>query len=705
MLNIVLFIISFLLVISSSYLFTSILRSKKIENTIIYFILIAISQVIISIESLSLLKQINIPGLLVINLLIFITSFLLRLKNSSGYADINIFKVIREAKIFQSLRQDKILKVLFVFFCFSSLISLFFALFVPSNSWDSMAYHLARIGFWLQNHSLAHFETISMRQTVFPINSEIMILWPMIFLKRDYLAVMNEYLAYWGCLFVLFSFLKYLKFSTKRILWAIFILASLPALIIESSSTQTNLIIGFLLFCSFYLFVYGTREKDKTAIIFSAISYAIALGTKNTAFFFIPVFGIVYLLISIKESGKVFYKPLLIFLLAIIPAFIILSSYNYILNFIDFGSPFGPAPFVYRHTGSYGIKSFIVNLIKYFIFFIDFSGMDGAKNLSPIIMNAKESLFHILGLNTNYGLAFKDLQRINTFILEGYSTFGILGFLLILPLSFKYCTNLFNFRKDKLFYSSIAGIIIIGFIISISATMGFSFYNSRYFLTPIVLGAPVFIFSYSRKKTVFKFLVACIVVFNYLFFPTLNRAKPLPQIVNLLIKDPKNFRNEVRLRSELYFFYRVPYYYIINYLSNSAPNNSKIGLILGKGDWYYPFFEENPSWKIFNIKYEELFKYKNYDDYDFLVIVGTAQCSELTDFKLVRNSPVVEYFDRNSKRIISGKAISACAIIDISQIPANFKRVNTVTVKETYGANNAEESNYLFYIYKKIHYT
>ena len=291
MLNIVLFIISFLLVISSSYLFTSILRSKKIENTIIYFILIAISQVIISIESLSLLKQINIPGLLVINLLIFITSFLLRLKNSSGYADINIFKVIREAKIFQSLRQDKFLKALFVFFCFSSLISLFFALFVPSGSWDCMAYHLARIGFWLQNHSLAHFETVSMRQIVFPINSEIMILWPMIFLKKDYLAVMNEYLAYWGCLFVLFSFLKYFKFSTKRILWAIFILASLPALIIESSSTQTNLIMGFLLFCSLYLFVFGTREKDKTAVIFSAISYAIALGTKHCMYFYASIWN------------------------------------------------------------------------------------------------------------------------------------------------------------------------------------------------------------------------------------------------------------------------------------------------------------------------------------------------------------------------------------------------------------------------------
>ena len=580
--NIVLFIISFLLIISSSYLFISILRSKKIENTIIYFILISISQVIISIESLSLLKQINIPGLLVINFIIFIGSiFLFKLSHRVGfnppntYADINIFKVIRDAKIFQSLNQDKFLKALFMFLCFSSLISLFLALFVPSNSGDSMTYHLARIGFWLQNHSLAHFETSELRQIIFPINSEIMNLWPMIFLKRDYLAVMNEYFAYWGCLFVLFAFLKYLKFSTKRILWAIFILASLPAVILESSSAQTNLIMGFLLFCSLYLFVFGTREKDNTAVIFSAISYAIALGTKSTACIFVPIFGIIYLMISVKESGKGFYKPLLIFLSAIIPAFIILSSYNYILNFIDFGNPVAPLSFLYKNSGSFGIKSFIVNMIKYFIFFIDFTGIYEAKNLSPLIMHAKDIMFHLFGLNTTQGLAYEDLKNINTIIHENFSTFGILGFLLILPLSFKYCTNLFNFRKDKLFYSSIAGIIIIGFIISISTTMGFCSWNSRYLTTAVVLGSPIFILSYSQKKTFLKILVTSIVIFNFLIIPIFNSAKPFMSVINLMISEPENYRNIIRLRNENYFDNTTPYSYLVKYLSRIASDNSE----------------------------------------------------------------------------------------------------------------------------------
>ena len=124
-----------------------------------------------------------------------------------------------------------------------------------------------------------------MRQIIFPINSEIMILWPMVFLKKDYLAVMNEYLAYWGCLFVLFSFLKYLKFSTKRILWTVLILASLPALILESTSTQTNLIVAFLFLCSLYLFVFGTKKKITLLLFFPEFPMRLLLAPKTQLVF------------------------------------------------------------------------------------------------------------------------------------------------------------------------------------------------------------------------------------------------------------------------------------------------------------------------------------------------------------------------------------------------------------------------------------
>ena len=88
-----------------------------------------------------------------------------------------------------------------------------------------------------------------------------MMLWSMLFLKRDYLAIMPQYFSYPGLIFLVYAYLSYLKISTRRILWTVLILASLPEFMIEASSAQTNLIIGFLLFCSFYLFFYGCKRK------------------------------------------------------------------------------------------------------------------------------------------------------------------------------------------------------------------------------------------------------------------------------------------------------------------------------------------------------------------------------------------------------------------------------------------------------------
>ncbi|MCK7516040.1 MAG: hypothetical protein MZV70_76765 [Desulfobacterales bacterium] len=239
---------------------------------------------------------------------------------------------------------------------------------------------------------------------------------------------MPEFLAYLGCLFVLFAFLKYLKFSYRRTLWTIFILASLPAAIIESSSTQTNLIMGFLIFSSFYLFLYGTKEKDKKCLAFSAIAFAIALGVKSTSLLFIPVLAIAYSLIAIKERKKDFYKPLIIFFLAITPAFLILSSYNYILNYISYGNMFGTPYFISKHAVEMGFKPFIASFIKYLLLFVNFTGLQIPAFADSLVFGIRDFLFNLFHLKTSDGLVYNDFTSINNHIHENYAMFGLLGF-------------------------------------------------------------------------------------------------------------------------------------------------------------------------------------------------------------------------------------------------------------------------------------
>jgi hypothetical protein len=632
------------------------------------------------------------------------------------FIDIPEFKHIKD-KIKFALKQDKILKILFVFFVFSSLVSLFLALISPTNSVDSLTYHLARIGFWMQNETLAHFETGSIRQLVFPINSEILILWSMIFLKGDYLAQMPEYLSYIGCLFVLFNFLSYLKISTRRILWTIFILASLPAVIIESMSCQTNLIIAFLLMCSFYLFIFGIKENDKKSLIFSAISYSIALGTKDTAFLFLPVFGIIYSLISFNELKYNFYKPLLLFIFSIIPAFILLSSYNFILNYIDYGSPFSPPSFMYQHSSAeINFKGFLTNIIKYLFIFLDFSGIKAAHELNPVIMGIKDNLFHFLGLKTTDGLAFQDLYQINTLIHENYSMYGILGFALFLPLVIKTGITKIKSSKRRDFIIGLTGLIFIGFLLIISATMGFCLWFNRFFLSAVVLSSPIFIFCYSKKNSIWKILIALITVFNFVVIPTGNASKPfLPIILSISNSKLSDFRNEMRLRSQLDFRKKIYIYSLVKYLGKIAPNHSKIALVSADEEIFYPFFEENPTWKIYSLRYDLFSKQKNYADYDFFILPEKEQRItvpykgkikynySIANKKIVYNqndtdSLIIIYNGRNNQPVDSGIPETMSILINLSDIPSNFKLIKTYGI---FRDISDPSDNFIYYVYKK----
>ena len=53
--------------------------------------------------------------------------------------------------------------------------------------------------------------------------------------------------------------------------------------------------------------------------------------------------------------------------------FFVFSSYNYILNFIDYLNPFGSEISINRHGFFVGFKGFIANFIRYNIQMLDFA--------------------------------------------------------------------------------------------------------------------------------------------------------------------------------------------------------------------------------------------------------------------------------------------------------------------------------------------
>ena len=620
MLNIIFFIISFCLVISSSYFLTAVLKSKRSENSVIFFLLNTAAQIILTFEFLSLLKAIDLYNVLKVNAAIFLFALVFwNIKNKPKLKTTE-FELSFE-KIKTELKKDKILFALSIFFLGSLIVSFFLAAYAPVNLWDSMTYHTARVAFWIQNKSLDHFETSSIRQVMFPPNAEIFYLWPLVFIKKDFLAGMVQFISFCGSLWVLTSFLTYIKISKKRILWAVFIFASLPEIILQASSTQNDLVLGFFLFASLYLFIYGVREKEKLSLIMSAMAIGISMGIKGSVFMFLPILGIIYTIISVRSEKKQFYRPLLLCGSWTVLFFLLLSSYNYILNYQEFHNPLGLESYMdFYMPPDKSIKSFIANIIRYNLAFIDFTGFEAAKILSLPFLFLKNMLFGIFSLSENQGLLYMDINLLNTKIHENFATYGPIGFLIFIPLVVRNGLKGIFSKTDKIRTIALFALIPLIFIPILATLLGFTLWNMRYFTTAMVLSAPLFALSYSYKLKPLKiimFIVAAVCSINISLLNSLRPVLPINNI-SLLTSPREDVRYEVGTVFDGFFKQQI------EYLGQNAKNNSKIGLLFSDSFWYYQFFNENPSWKIFPLRYELLTKEK-LENLDYIVICNKRQ--------------------------------------------------------------------------------
>jgi hypothetical protein len=97
--------------------------------------------------------------------------------------------------------RDPLLAALAIAVGLFGIVNLFLAVSVPPNNYSGMIYHMARVGYYLQQASLDSFPTPNIRQTSFPANAEILLLWQVALLNSDRMAGTMQWLAgvgpYW----------------------------------------------------------------------------------------------------------------------------------------------------------------------------------------------------------------------------------------------------------------------------------------------------------------------------------------------------------------------------------------------------------------------------------------------------------------------------------------------------------------------------
>ena len=269
-----------------------------------------------------------------------------------------VFKNPKLFNRFRALQLTDQISVIAVFIIL--LICLITALIAPPNNYDSMTYHMSKVMHWIQNGSVAHYRTSDLRQISFFPGAEYIITHLQILSGGDRFANSVQWFAFLGCILGTSLIAKRIIGNHTQAITAL-VCASIPMVIMQSTTTQNDLITSYWLVCLTY-FILKSDRYSKEDFLWIGLSFGLSIMTKATAFIFSSPLLILFSLLLLKYFYKTtsFLKSVLktiVLSFSITSLGIFFSLPTYIRNYYTFGT------FLGIDTGTkatqFGVTSFI----------------------------------------------------------------------------------------------------------------------------------------------------------------------------------------------------------------------------------------------------------------------------------------------------------------------------------------------------------
>jgi hypothetical protein len=479
-------------------------------------------------------------------------------------------------------------------YCFPAVIlcvTFFIAFVSPPNNWDSMTYHLPRIEHWIQNKSLRHYSTSIVRQLISAPFAEMSILQGRIISGDNWLMNMEQWLSFAGIAVGISLIAGHLGLNKRVQTAASLFFLTIPMAILQSSSTQTDLVEAFYIICMAERFLAWKRD----ATLHNSIEFGIALGlcilTKGTAYPIAFAFVCYFAIISVKR-----FKTRLFFAFAAATICLVLNMPHYIRNQTYFGNPLSPP---HGTVSNFTVKQFVFSFFFNLYSNIPFPLPKIDSKINEYLVSQDARIFpygpgQILGIKASIKsfLIFNEDIAGNGFHL----LLIIVSFVLILP------------GKSKLRYP---------WIVLFSWLTFFYFIPWQPWITRLqvplfALSAPVFAlaFAETKKRGIFNRAGKICLVFLCCFalLPLFkNSSRPLLYIPGLA-KNTKLIWNTSRL--ELIFHHKPDIYsnYIAACETISKERANDIGIIIGGDSWEYPlwFYMDHFALNMPNITHQNI---------------------------------------------------------------------------------------------------
>ena len=431
---------------------------------------------------------------------------------------LNVFSIFSQKNVIPKKERSILLFIFFIII----LPLLLLAIFIPPNNWDSMAYHLPRVEHWMQNKNVYPYPTNIVRQVLTSPLSEYIIANFQILSSTDDFSNLVQFASFIFIVFAGTLIFSLLKIGMKGQLFLLLALLSIPMMLFQASTTQTDLLASFF-FLSFILFgllIIKYDDNYKTNFIFLALSLTLGILTKyHIAIFALPI--VIYLLFDLMKK-KNNYNIIFAVLISCLTIAIILVPL-FARNIYFFGSITGKDLFDENATivnSTISIQKMLSNNFKHIVDFISIP----INGYNRILFALNHSFHNLIGVSENTpgnnwaGEPF----TVNNYLNEDTAGSIIHAVLIILSLFLVFKLK----HKIKLF------------LIFAYCFIAFSLYGLMFRYTPfdirlllpvlilmIIIGTYIIYISITNKYVIngIMFLFLFISIFPVYF----NRAKPI----------------------------------------------------------------------------------------------------------------------------------------------------------------------------------
>jgi hypothetical protein len=211
----------------------------------------------------------------------------------------------------------------------------------PPNNTDSLLYHMPRISHWIQNANLKHYPTGYMHQLWAAPFAEMMILNLKLLWGNDQVANVVQWFSLIGSLIGVSAIASLLGVSRRGQWLTAAFAVSIPMAILQSTSTQTDLVTSFWLICLSY-FVVLSRTRDLRRVEWLSLGLAIGLGLLTKGTFYLFAFPLL-LWLFIPRLRRFGLQRTILQGLGLLSVVVLLNLGHWTRNVISFGIHWGRA--------------------------------------------------------------------------------------------------------------------------------------------------------------------------------------------------------------------------------------------------------------------------------------------------------------------------------------------------------------------------